>query len=135
CVRDEWPGFAAGAWLSGARLYTREIRHEAAQMDHAYPACRKAIRRLLGIPRLVRPLRTLGPRAVYGHQRRRQDLRNKFRAHRYALGNLEGIKAVEISLDGGSTWRPTTIFSRPSPIVWTFWKFIWNNPRPGAYHI
>jgi DMSO/TMAO reductase YedYZ molybdopterin-dependent catalytic subunit len=53
----------------------------------------------------------------------------------YAIGNLDGIKSVEISFDNGKTWQPTTLFSNPSPIVWSFWKYTWVNPKPGKYKI
>jgi DMSO/TMAO reductase YedYZ molybdopterin-dependent catalytic subunit len=53
----------------------------------------------------------------------------------YAIGNLDGIRSVEISFDDGKTWKPTAIFSNPSPIVWTFWKYTWVNPRRGKYRI
>lgn len=53
----------------------------------------------------------------------------------YAIGNLAGIKAVQISFDDGRTWKPTTIFSNPSPIVWTFWKYTWVNPKRGKYRV
>jgi DMSO/TMAO reductase YedYZ molybdopterin-dependent catalytic subunit len=53
----------------------------------------------------------------------------------YALGNLDGIKAVEITFDDGATWQPASLFSAPSPIVWTFWKYIWINPASGAYKV
>ena len=53
----------------------------------------------------------------------------------YAVGNLNGIKAVQISLDDGQTWAPASLFSNPSTVVWTFWKYIWADPRPGEYKI
>jgi DMSO/TMAO reductase YedYZ molybdopterin-dependent catalytic subunit len=53
----------------------------------------------------------------------------------YAVGNLDGIKGVEISFDDGRTWQPTNLFSHPSPLVWAFWKYIWVSPRPGSYKI
>ena len=53
----------------------------------------------------------------------------------YALGNLDGIKAVEISFDDGATWDRTNVFSNPSPLTWVFWKYIWMNPRPGKYKV
>lgn len=53
----------------------------------------------------------------------------------YAVGNLNGIRSVEISFDDGKTWRPAAIFSNPSPIVWTFWQYTWVNPRPGKYRV
>ncbi len=53
----------------------------------------------------------------------------------YALGNLEGTKAVEISFDDGETWQRTNLFSNPLPLTWAFWKYVWINPAPGTYKI
>ena len=53
----------------------------------------------------------------------------------YAAGNLDGICAVEISFDDGRSWRPAEIFSNPSPLTWAFWKYAWQDPRPGAYRL
>jgi DMSO/TMAO reductase YedYZ molybdopterin-dependent catalytic subunit len=53
----------------------------------------------------------------------------------YALGNLDGIKAVEISFDNGKTWDRVNLFSNPSPLTWCFWKYVWLNPQPGTYEI
>jgi len=53
----------------------------------------------------------------------------------YVVGNLDGVKAVEISFDGGETWQPTNLFSNPSPLTWSFWKYIWVEPKAGEYKI
>jgi DMSO/TMAO reductase YedYZ molybdopterin-dependent catalytic subunit len=53
----------------------------------------------------------------------------------YAIGNLDGIKTVEVSFDDGKTWKPASIFSNPSPLTWVFWKYIWVDPRPGKYKL
>jgi len=53
----------------------------------------------------------------------------------YALGNLDGVRAVEISFDDGATWQKTNLFSNPSSLTWAFWKFLWVRPQPGAYKI
>ena len=53
----------------------------------------------------------------------------------YALGSLDQIRAVEISVDDGKTWAETHLFSNPSPLTWSFWKYLWINPRPGEYRI
>jgi DMSO/TMAO reductase YedYZ molybdopterin-dependent catalytic subunit len=53
----------------------------------------------------------------------------------YALGNLDGIKAVEISFDDGKTWQRANLFSNPSSLTWCFWKYIWVNPQRGTYHL
>ena len=53
----------------------------------------------------------------------------------YAVGNLDGVKSVEISFDDGTTWEQTDLFSNPSPLTWSFWKYIWVDPKPGTYQI
>lgn len=53
----------------------------------------------------------------------------------YALGNLDGIRKVEISFDNGETWKETNLFSNPSALTWSFWKYTWIDPKPGTYKI
>jgi DMSO/TMAO reductase YedYZ molybdopterin-dependent catalytic subunit len=53
----------------------------------------------------------------------------------YAVGNLDGMRAVQISFDDGRTWQQANLFSNPSPITWSFWKYLWVAPRPGTYHL
>jgi DMSO/TMAO reductase YedYZ molybdopterin-dependent catalytic subunit len=53
----------------------------------------------------------------------------------YAIGNLDGIRAVEISFDNGDSWTKTDLYSNPSPLTWSFWKYIWVEPKPGTYRI
>jgi DMSO/TMAO reductase YedYZ molybdopterin-dependent catalytic subunit len=53
----------------------------------------------------------------------------------YAVGNLDGIKKVEISFDNGQSWQPANLFSNPSPLTWSFWKYTWIDPQPGTYKI
>jgi hypothetical protein len=53
----------------------------------------------------------------------------------YGVGNLDGVKTVELCFDDGKTWQSASLFSNPSPLVWTFWKYVWVNPAPGTYRI
>ncbi|MGH9397268.1 MAG: molybdopterin-dependent oxidoreductase [Terriglobia bacterium] len=53
----------------------------------------------------------------------------------YAVGNLDGIKAVQLSFDNGGTWQDADVYSNPSPLVWSFWKFEWLTARRGKYSI
>ncbi len=53
----------------------------------------------------------------------------------YAVGNLDCIKKVEISFDNGEAWEDTNLFSNPSPLTWSFWKYTWIDPKPGAYRL
>ncbi len=53
----------------------------------------------------------------------------------YALGNLDGIKAVELSFDDGKAWHAASLFSNPSPLTWCFWKYVWVSPARGTYNL
>ena len=44
-----------------------------------------------------------------------------------------GVRAVEVSADGGQTWHETTLTRGPSPYVWTLWGYRWAQPAPGKY--
>lgn len=52
----------------------------------------------------------------------------------YALGGPSGVKAVEISTNGGQHWDSTNLFSNPSTAAWAFWKYAWK-PAPGRYSV
>jgi DMSO/TMAO reductase YedYZ molybdopterin-dependent catalytic subunit len=58
---------------------------------------------------------------------------SKFVVCGYALADESGISAVELSTDGGRTWRPADLFSHPSPIVWGLWKYEWLRPSAGRH--
>jgi DMSO/TMAO reductase YedYZ molybdopterin-dependent catalytic subunit len=50
-----------------------------------------------------------------------------------AFAGARGIKQVELSTDGGSTWLPTTLQPSLGLQTWTFWSVRWQPPRPGRY--
>lgn len=51
-----------------------------------------------------------------------------------AFAGDRGIRAVELSTDGGDTWQPAGIVENPSPagLSWVTWKTMFT-ARPGAY--
>ena len=56
-----------------------------------------------------------------------------FRGLAFTGGN--GIREVELSLDGGNSWTPAALEPPPSPYSWVFWKYEWKNPKPGTYQV
>jgi DMSO/TMAO reductase YedYZ molybdopterin-dependent catalytic subunit len=51
----------------------------------------------------------------------------------YAFAGSRGIKQVEVSTDGGETWRVAELETELSPHAWRFWTFRWELPAPGRY--
>ncbi|HZU70999.1 MAG TPA: molybdopterin-dependent oxidoreductase [Ktedonobacteraceae bacterium] len=53
----------------------------------------------------------------------------------YAItGEGAHIEAVELSLNGGATWREATLLERPHPWTWCFWEASFQL-EPGCYEI
>jgi hypothetical protein len=48
-----------------------------------------------------------------------------------AFAGDRGISKVEVSPDGGSTWRPATIGYAPNPTTWALWSSTWSPARSG----
>lgn len=46
-----------------------------------------------------------------------------------AFSGDRGIRMVEVSVDGGRTWRRARLDYDPSPIVWTLWSLDWRATR------
>ncbi|TAJ96837.1 MAG: oxidoreductase [Candidatus Manganitrophaceae bacterium] len=46
-----------------------------------------------------------------------------------------GIRAVELSFDGGTSWVPAALEPPPSMYSWVFWKYEWKDPKPGSYQV
>jgi DMSO/TMAO reductase YedYZ molybdopterin-dependent catalytic subunit len=45
----------------------------------------------------------------------------------WTAGNL--IVRVEVSTDGGSSWKEATLLGEAKPNAWRFWEFDWKTPR------
>ncbi|MER7575950.1 sulfite oxidase [Streptomyces sp. NPDC126514] len=45
------------------------------------------------------------------------------------------VTQVEVSTDGGASWRRARLHDRPRPHTWTRWSVAWRPDRPGATHL
>lgn len=50
-----------------------------------------------------------------------------------AFAGARGIQKVELSVDGGRRWLPTTLASPISSLAWTTWRIRWRPASPGWY--
>ncbi len=49
----------------------------------------------------------------------------------YAFAGTRGIARVELSTDGGASWREAALEPEISPFAWQFWQYRWELPPPG----
>jgi hypothetical protein len=52
-----------------------------------------------------------------------------------AWAGIRGVAAVEVSIDGGRSWRRARLRTPLSPWAWTQWAYPWTPPQPGVYRI
>ena len=52
-----------------------------------------------------------------------------------ALAGDRGISAVDVSTDGGATWKSATLSAPKSDLTWVLWTFDWTPPRSGSFRI
>jgi DMSO/TMAO reductase YedYZ molybdopterin-dependent catalytic subunit len=50
-----------------------------------------------------------------------------------AFAGNRGIQKVEVSTDGGTSWKPATLEPAASKDSWVFWKTTWRPTTPGSY--
>ena len=58
---------------------------------------------------------------------------NSYLVKGVAFGGLHGIRKVEVSTDGGQTWRETTLEPLLSPYAWVLWSYRWGISSAGRY--
>ncbi|MEJ2357532.1 MAG: molybdopterin-dependent oxidoreductase [Deinococcales bacterium] len=51
-----------------------------------------------------------------------------------AFAGLRGVKAVQVSVDGGKSWQPATLRPADNPYSWALWGFEWH-ADPGEYDV
>jgi DMSO/TMAO reductase YedYZ molybdopterin-dependent catalytic subunit len=56
----------------------------------------------------------------------------RVRGAAWAAGNE--IVRVEVSTDGGSTWKDATLLGEAKPNAWRFWEFNWQTPTAPGKH-
>jgi DMSO/TMAO reductase YedYZ molybdopterin-dependent catalytic subunit len=52
-----------------------------------------------------------------------------------AFGGYNGIREVEVSVDGGKRWQSARLEPTPSRYSWVKWYYRWKPPSPGVYSV
>ena len=52
-----------------------------------------------------------------------------------AFAGDRGVSKVEVSADGGTTWREASLYDPLSKYTWVFWRLDWNPPGAGDYRL
>ena len=52
-----------------------------------------------------------------------------------AFAGDRGVSKVEVTVDGGKTWKEAKIDYRGTKLTWVLWSCDWKPPGPGEYHL
>jgi DMSO/TMAO reductase YedYZ molybdopterin-dependent catalytic subunit len=52
-----------------------------------------------------------------------------------AWAGENAVERVDVSTDGGSTWRSAGLSTQKLPFAWRLWQIVWKPERPGYYTI
>ncbi|MFJ8630220.1 sulfite oxidase [Streptomyces sp. NPDC093568] len=55
--------------------------------------------------------------------------------HGRSWSGAGGIARVDVSTDGGTSWRPARLHDRPRADTWTRWSVPWKPSTPGSTHL
>ena len=52
-----------------------------------------------------------------------------------AWSGRSAVTAVNISTDGGTTWKPAKLEAPAAPYAWQAWSYQWRADEPGPYEL
>jgi DMSO/TMAO reductase YedYZ molybdopterin-dependent catalytic subunit len=126
-VVSGWYAMASVKWLQRIVVTDQAFTGYYQTIDYAYWKRRGDIAELT-------PLTEMQVKAEIAKPARSETVRAnssvRIRGAAWAAGNE--IVRVEVSTDGGSTWKQATLLGEPKPNAWRFWEFDWKTPNaPG----
>jgi sulfane dehydrogenase subunit SoxC len=131
-VAPGWYGMAHVKWLRSIEAITRPFegyqqalayRYSQSRDEPGEPVTLMRVRSLMippGIPDFMSRVRVVrrGPIDLEGR----------------AWSGHSKISRVEVSTDGGASWKPAQVEEPPSRYSWQRWRFVWD-ASPGAYEL
>lgn len=82
------------------------------------------------------PITSLGVKSIIAQPADASSVKSRaFRIHGAAWAGEAAVARVEISTDGGTTWRPAQLGGRQARYAWRLWDYVWTAPQAGEYTI
>jgi sulfane dehydrogenase subunit SoxC len=112
-----WYGMASVKWLA-----------QIVALERPFRGFYQAKRYVVG----AEPVRAMKPRAVIVAPL--EAMRGPATVRGFAWSGQGSITRVDLSVDGGRTWRGATLGPQPSAATWRAWQVEWA-PSPGTYDL
>jgi DMSO/TMAO reductase YedYZ molybdopterin-dependent catalytic subunit len=121
-----WFGMASTKWLTGVKVMSEPSQNHFQRRGYRYaepgqePTGAPAVETLRVKSLITRPLE--GDRAPRG----------MLRAEGFAWAGADHVRSVEVSADGGTTWKPAALGAAPDGVAWRRWSADLEVRQPGA---
>jgi DMSO/TMAO reductase YedYZ molybdopterin-dependent catalytic subunit len=126
-----WYGMDSVKWLRRIELRADE--------DPTLPQAfryRRQVRSLLAGARETEPVTTINVKSAFSRPLDGAVLvGRRFTIRGVAWAGEHRIAKVELSLDGGKTWRAAVVSSKAEPYTWTQWQHDWMISKAGDYEL
>lgn len=127
-----WYAMASVKWLSKIIVLDRPHAGYWQTMDYTYFA-----RNPGEVPTVV-PVAAIQPKASISRPALAEVVPagKPYRVFGAAWAGDSAVKTVDVSADGGKTWKVAELQGKPVPFCWRLWSFVWNVPQqPGKFKI
>jgi len=122
-----WYAMASIKWLQRILVTDQPFAGYYQTLDYAYWKRRGDIAELSPVAELQVKAEIAKPA-----QGDKVPVNSTVRIHGAAWASDGEIVRVEVSTDGGSTWKEATLLAESKPNAWRFWEFNWKTPTaPG----
>jgi DMSO/TMAO reductase YedYZ molybdopterin-dependent catalytic subunit len=122
-----WYAMASVKWLQRLIITGQAFNGYYQTLDYAYWKRRGDIAALSPITELQVKAEIVKPA-----QGEKVPANSIVRIHGAAWSSGTEIARVEVSTDGGATWKDASLFGESKPNAWRFWEFNWETPAaPG----
>jgi DMSO/TMAO reductase YedYZ molybdopterin-dependent catalytic subunit len=126
-----WYGVASVKWLTRIIVTDRPFRGWFQSFDYTY------FQRIKGLPTVV-PITELEVKAQVARPAAGEMVPagKDYRVFGAAWTGLGRVNKVEVSVDGGRTWKPARLLGEPQTYTWRLWDYRWQTPnKVGRYRI
>jgi DMSO/TMAO reductase YedYZ molybdopterin-dependent catalytic subunit len=123
-----WYGMASIKWLTRIVVTDRLFLGYDQSIDYTVWERRD------GIPNLT-PVTNMQVKASIARPSRGESLpaNADYRVHGAAWAGEAEVVKVDLSTDGGRSWRPARLLGEPVPLCWRLWEYTWKAPAPGKH--
>jgi DMSO/TMAO reductase YedYZ molybdopterin-dependent catalytic subunit len=122
-----WYGMDSVKWLRSVEVLTSD------PADRTYV---RQVRSLLMGTRLEGPVTAMNVKSTFSRPVDGAILMGRsFIVRGVAWAGENRVRQVEVSVDGGKSWRIARLNSAPQPYAWVHWSFEWAIGGPGPYEL